>query len=128
MFSARSRVGKAFAVEQKIGELKKLLLKNKVVENNKRNNNRKKPNKSMKKATTNLNNTISAKYGISPEFKEIYNFHRLNKVKGDLERRERLGINSDDRKNNKLRETLNTREKVLVSAERLKKKYAPVNF
>ena len=131
MFSTRLRGGKTFAGEQKIRRLKKLLLKSKIIE--KRNKNRINPNKLIKKATIKLNNTKSAKYGISPEsveeksiknkeFKEVYDFHWLNKLKEDLKRRERSDINSDNRKKNKLRKPLDRAEKVSVLAKRLKNK------
>ena len=95
MYSAHLRGGKAFAAEQKIHELKKLLLRSKRIEKFK--GKRIKPNELIKKATFNLNNTRSAKYGYSPEqieeqalkpntgkyFQEVYDFHDLMKVKED---------------------------------------------
>ena len=83
--------------------------------------------------------TKYAKYDISPEsveeksirnkvFKEVYDFYLLNKVKEDLERRKRSDVNSNNRKKNKLREPLDIGEKVLVLAERLKKKDDPSNL
>ena len=65
MYSTNLRDGKAFAAEQKIRELKKLLLRSKRVQ--KSFSKRIKPNELIKKATFNLNNTRSAKYGFSPE-------------------------------------------------------------
>ena len=59
MFSTRLRGGKAFVADQKIRELKKLLLKSKIIE--KRNKNRINRNKLIKKATANLNNIKSVK-------------------------------------------------------------------
>ena len=70
MLSAKTWGGKAFAAEQKIRELKKLI----------------------KKATSSLNKTRSGKYGFSPNqieekslenkyFTDIYDFHRLVRVK-----------------------------------------------
>ena len=53
--------GKAFAAEQKMRELKKTLSRNKRMEKFK--GKRIKPNELIKKATFNLNNTRSAKYG-----------------------------------------------------------------
>ena len=44
----------------------------------------------------------------------VYDFHRLNKVKKDLEKKERSDTNSDNRKKNKLREPLEKGEKVSV--------------
>ena len=89
MYSTNLRGGKVFAAEQKICELKKLLLRSKCVQ--KSFSKRIKPNESMKKASFNLNNTKSAKYGFSREqieekslnpergqqFKETYDFSRL---------------------------------------------------
>ena len=80
----------------------------------------------IKKAANNLNNTTKSIK--NKEFKEVYDFHRLNKVKEDLKRRERWDENSDNKKNNKLREPLNTGKKVLVLAERLEKKNAPCSL
>ena len=59
------RGGKAFAAEQKFRELKKLLLRSKRIK--KSLGKRVKPNKLIKKATFNLNNTRSVKYGFSPD-------------------------------------------------------------
>ena len=58
MFSAKTRRGKVFAAEQKIRELKKILLKSKIIE--KRSGKGFKPNELIKKATNNLNKTRSA--------------------------------------------------------------------
>ena len=55
MYSTNLRDGKAFAAEQKIRELKKLLLRNKCVQ--KSFSKRIKPNELIKKTTFNLNNT-----------------------------------------------------------------------
>ena len=61
MYSTHVRGGKAFAAEQKICELKKLLWRSKRIE--KFNGKRIKPKELIKnKATFNLNNTKSAKY------------------------------------------------------------------
>ena len=65
MYSTHLRSRKAFAAEQKIHELKKLLLRSKRIEKFK--GKRIKPNKLIKKTTFNLNNTRSVKYGYSPE-------------------------------------------------------------
>ena len=64
MYSTNSRGGKAFAVEQKIRKLKKALLRSKRMEKFK--GKLIKPNELIKKATFNLNNTRSTKYGYSP--------------------------------------------------------------
>ena len=95
MYSAHLRGGKAFAAEQKIHELKKLLFKSKHIEKFK--GKRIKPNELIKKETFKLSNTRSAKYGYSPEqieekalkrdtgkyFQEVYDFNHLMKVKED---------------------------------------------
>ena len=93
MYSTNLRGGKAFAAEQKICELKKLLFRSKRVQ--KSFSKRIKPNELIKTATFNLNNTRSAKYGFSPaqieekslspergqQFKETYDFSRLWRIK-----------------------------------------------
>ena len=135
MYSPHWRGGKDFAAEPKICELKKLLLRSKRIEKFK--GKRIKPNELIKKATFNLNNTRSAKYGYSSEqieeqalkldtgeyFQEVYDFHRLMKVKEDRDRRERFDSKIDRRKK-RLRDPLEIGEKVLVLAERLRKKDA----
>ena len=83
------RRGEAFAAKQKIGELKKLLLRSTRIEKFK--GKRIKPNELIKKAMFHINNTRSTKYGYSPKqieeqaldpktgkyFQEVYEFHRL---------------------------------------------------
>ena len=64
MYSTKLRSGKAFAAEEKIHELKKILLGSKhikIMEGK-----RVKPNDLIKKATSNLNNTRSVKSGYVP--------------------------------------------------------------
>ena len=137
MCSSHLRGGKALTAEQKIRELKKLLLKTKHIEKLKK---KKciKPNDLIRKATFNLNNKKFEKYGYSSEqieeqslnpkkgkeFQEIYDFHHLIKVKEDRDRRERFDIKSDKRRK-KLRDPLEIGEKVLVLAKHLRKKNAP---
>ena len=93
MNSKNLRGGKTFVVEQKIRELKKPLLRSKRMENFK--GKRIKRNELIKKATFNLNNTRSTKYGylcqqieeqaLDPKtgkyFQEVYNFDQVIKVK-----------------------------------------------
>ena len=85
----------------------------------------------VKKATKNLNKTWSAKYGFSRNqieenslennyFTDIYDFHRLVRVKEHEDRTVRSMEKEDDRKRRKLREPLDIRGKVLIIAERLK--------
>ena len=134
MFSTRLRGGKAFAAEQKIRELKKMVFKTKrayKLQGKKIN-----PKQIMEKVVENLNKTNSEKYGLPPEtiekksleseyFKEIYDFHRLVKVTKGINRYERYNEKLDKKQKRKLREPLNIGENVLVLAERLKKKDAP---
>ena len=134
MFSTRLRGGKAFAAEQKIKELKKVIFKTKrrYKLQKKKINSR----EIIKKAVENLNRINSEKYGLSPDiiekksleseyFKEIYDFHRLVKVTKGINRYERYNEKLDKKQKRKLREPLNINEKVLVLAERIKKKDAP---
>ena len=127
MFSTNVRGGKAFAAEQNIRDLKKLLLKSKNID--KRNKKKINPKKLIEKATNNLNKTATQKYGIEPEtveeksliddnFKELYEFHRLTKIGKDFDTRDRFNTKQDQRNNRKLREPLEIHEKVLAQAER----------
>ena len=134
MFSTRLRGGKAFAAEQKIRELKKVIFKTKrryKLQKKKINS-----KQIMKKAVENLNKINSEKYGLPPDiiekksleseyFKEIYDFHRLVKITKGINRYERYNEKLDKKQKRKLREPLNINEKVLVLAERIKKKDAP---
>ena len=84
-----------------------------------------------------MNKITSQKYGFSPDFveekktlsdekfHEIYDFHRLVKVRKFAERYERSDIKSDRQFRKKLRSPLEISEKVIVLAERLKKNDAP---
>ena len=83
-----------------------------------------------------MNKTNSEKYGLRPEiiekkilannvFKEVYDFYRLVKVSKAADRYERYNEKLDEKQKRKLRETLKIDEKVLVLAERIKKKDAP---
>ena len=134
MFSSRLRGGKAFAAEQKIRELKKVIFKTKRTYKlqKKKINSR----EIIKKAVENLNKINSEKYGLPPDiiekksleneyFKEIYDFHRLVKVTKGINRYERYTEKLDRKQKRKLREPLNINEKVFVLAERIKKKDAP---
>ena len=138
MFHSKVRRGKAFAAEQKIREFKNFLLKSKRFEKDK--GKRIKLNDLIKKAAQNMNETISTKYELAPEttekrslipndskyFKEIYDFMRLKKIGNNQARNERYNEKIDKRK--RLRSPLNLDEKVLVLAERLRKKDAPGNL
>ena len=134
MFSSRIRGGKAFAAEQKIRELKKVIFKTK--RNYKLQKKKINSKQIIEKAVENLNKTNSEKYGVAPEtiekktlendtFREIYDFYRLSKVTKDANRYERFNEKLDKKQKKKLREPLNIGEKVMVLAERVKKKDAP---
>ena len=134
MFSSRLRGGKAFAAEQKIRELKKVIFKTKrTYKLQKKKINSK---EIIKKAVENLNRINSEKYGLPPDiiekksleneyFKEIYDFHRLVKVTKGINRYEKYTEKLDRKQKKKLREPLNINEKVFVLAERIKKRDAP---
>ena len=138
MFTTSLRGRKAFAAEQK-SEFKKILLRSKRIE--KYNKKRMKLNDLIKKATFNLNNVKSVKYGFAPEqieekslnketgkeFTEIYDLHRLIKVKENKDRIQRHDLKIDSRKKH-LRSPLEIGEKVFVLSEHLKKKDAPGKF
>ena len=88
-----------------------------------------------------MNETISTKYQLAPEtiekrslnpndgkyFQEIYDFMRLRKIGNNQMRNDKYNQKLDRRKR-KLRSPLNSDERVLVLAERLKKKDAPGNL
>ena len=139
MFHTWLRGGKAFAAEQKIREFKKLLLRGKRLE--KQQGRRLKPTELIKKVTQHMNNVISTKYELAPEtvekrsldpndgeyFQEIYDFMRLRKIGNNRLQNEKYSEKLGKRKR-KLRIPLNLDEKVLVLAERLKKKDATGNL
>ena len=100
-----------------------------------------KPNDLIRKAAKNMNETISTKYNLAPEtiekrslnpndgkyFQQIYDFVRLRKIENNQMRNDKYNQKIDRRKRT-LRSPLNLNEKVLVLAERLKKKDAPGNL
>ena len=111
MYSTNLRGEKAFAAEQKIRELKKLLLRSKRIK--KLLGKRVKPNETNQtKPTFNLNNTRSVKYRFSPEqnekksldtkesqnFRETYDFSRLWRIKEAQGRSERYAKYLDSQK------------------------------
>ena len=114
---------------KKIGELKKLLLRSKRIEKFKRK--RITPNKLIIKATFNLNNKKSAspeqieEQALDPKtgkyFQEVYDFHRLIKVKENRDRKKQFDPKVDRRKKH-LADPLEVGENVLVLDERLRKK------
>ena len=114
---------------KKIGELKNLLLRSKRIEKFKRK--RITPNKLIIKATFNLNNKKSAspeqieEQALDPKtgkyFQEVYDFHRLIKVKENRDRTKQFDPKVDRRKKH-LADPLEVGENVLVLDERLRKK------
>ena len=114
---------------KKIGELKKLLLRSKRIEKFKRK--RITPNKLIIKATFKLNNKKSAspeqieEQALDPKtgkyFQEVYDFHRLIKVKENRDRTKQFDPKVDRRKKH-LADPLEVGENVLVLDERLRKK------
>ena len=94
-----------------------------------------KPIDIKKTATTNMNKTKSTKYQTEPEeverkslkddnFREKFDFYRIEKVGKSSKRTKKYLIKKDSNKR-KLRQPLMIGEKVLVLAERIKKKDAP---
>ena len=136
MYHTKISDGKAFAAEQKIREFKKILLRSKRFEKMKKK--RIKPNQLIKNAAKVMNETVSLKYGLPPEvikeksldlnnekyFREVHDFARLRKVEDNQLRNQKYDQKIDRRKRT-LRSPLYLDEKVLVLAERLKKKDAP---
>ena len=140
MFHSKVRGGTAFAAEQKIRELKKILLKTKRFVKSR--GERIKPNQLIKKAVENMNETASTKYGVSPENvenktidsskdsefnREMYDFLRVKKVANNQYRNMKYDTKKD-RRQKRLRNPLYLDEIVFVLAERLKKKDAPSKF
>ena len=139
LFHSKLRGGKAFAAEQKIREFKKILLKSKRFI--KRKGQQLRPLQVIKKAVENMNETISTKYGVSPESvekstfdlkngefnREMYDFQRIKKIDNNIYRTKKYEIKKDKRRK-KLRSPLYLNEKVLILAERLKKRDAPSKF
>ena len=88
-----------------------------------------------------MNETISTKYYLAPEtiekrslnpndgkyFQKIYDFVRLRKIENNRMRKDKYNQKIDRRKRT-LRSPLNLNRKVLVLAERLKKRDAPGNL
>ena len=134
MFTTKNRGGKAYFAEQKIREFKKILFR--IKKSHKRLKKRLNSAKLIKQAVQNMNNTKTEKYSLEPEvierkslqnenFKERYDFHRLNQITKAPERYKRHDIKIDLKRKKKLREPLVIGERVLILASRLKKKDAP---
>ena len=95
--------------------------------------------KLIHKAAENMNSINSQKSGYAPNaieekaveserFRDIYDFYGLVKVKQHAERCKHADIEKDKKLRRKLRELPVIGEKVLVLAERLKKRNTPGNL
>ena len=133
MFTISVRGGKAFAAKQKIRELKiriwKLNTQKLKIS----------PTKIISSSADNMNSVQSKKCGLSPDeiekkslsserFRTLFNFHRIERTKLVNNRLDKYDKKKYKAKRRKLRENLNIGEKVLVLAERIKKKSAPGKF
>ena len=97
------------------------------------------PTKIITTSAENMNSVLNEKYGISPndiekkslsseKLRTLFNFHRIEKIKQVNDRLDRYDGKKYSVKRRKLRENLNVGERVLVLAERIKKKSAPGKF
>ena len=130
MFTTSAHRGKAFAAEQKIKELKTRISKLNAQKQNISST------KIILNSAINMNNVPSEKYGLTPEeiekksisnerFRTIFNMHPIERTELIHDRLTRYDKKKYDRTKKKLRENLNINEKVLVLAERIRKKSAP---
>ena len=133
MFTTAVRGGKAFAAEQKIRELmsrsaKLSVLKMKVA-----------PTMTILSSAENMNNVVNEKYGISPndiekkslsskKFKTLFNFHRIECTKIIHDRLDKYDGKKYGAKKKKLCKDLDVGKKVLILAERIRKKSVPGKF
>ena len=131
MFSTKTCSGKAFAAEQKIREFKKIFKSKRLHKSTK--TSRLNLKKLIKNPVENMNKTNSQKYDLAPDtiekkslenenFWEVYDFRRMVKVSKNAERYKGDDIKFDKKYRKKLRSPWIVGEKVLVLAERLKKK------
>ena len=132
MFTTSVRGGKAFAAEQKNREFKRRIAKlnaEKLIS----------PTKIISGSASNMNSDQNEKYDLSPDeiekkylsserFRTLFNFHRIEKTKLVNDRLDRYNKKKYRAKRRKLRENLTVDEKVLVLAERIRKKSAPGKF
>ena len=133
MFTSSVRGGKAFAAQQKIREVKTRILKLNAQKL------KFSPAKIVQNSTLNINLMKSTKHGLFPEeiekrslagerFKTVFNMHRIEKTQRLHRRLDKYDVMKYSAKRKKLRERLFVGEKVLVLAERIKKKAAPGKF
>ena len=133
MFTTSVRGGKTFAAEQKNRELKTRIskLNGKKLKIS--------PTKIISNSADNMDSVQSKKYGLSPDeilkkslsserFRIFLNFHRIERTKLTQDRLDRYDERKYKKKRRKLRENLNIDEKVLILAERIRKKSAPGKF
>ena len=128
MFTTSIHGGKAFAAEQKIRELqtriaklnaqKLKILSTKVILSSASNTNKYGP----------IPEKIEQKSLFNERFGTIFNMHQTEKTKLTHERLKRRDDKKYNRKKKKLRENLNINKKVLVLAERIRKKSVPGKF
>ena len=133
MFATSVRGGKAFAAEQKIRKVKTRILKLNAQKLKMTHT------KIVLGSAENINNVQREKYGLTPKeiekksisnerFRAIFNIHWIERTKLVHDRLNRYNKKKYDRKKKKLRENLNINKKVLVLAERIRKKSAPGKF
>ena len=128
MFTTSVGGGKAFAAEQKIRELETRIStlnaqKLKIL-----------PTKIILNSAINMKNFPSDRYGLTPEesisierFRTIFKMHRIKRTKLVHHKKSRYDKKKKWQKKN-MRENLNNNKKVLVLAERIRKKSAPESF
>ena len=133
MFTSSVRGGKAFVAEQKIREFKTRISKLNAQKL------KISPSKIIQNSTLSLNLMKGVKYGLSPEeiesrslagerFKTPFNMHRIEKTQKLHRKLDRYDVMKYSAKRKKLRDELFIDEKILVLAERIKKKAAPGKF
>ena len=133
MFATSVRGRKAFAAEQKIRKVKTRILKLNAQKLKMTHT------KIVLGSADNINNVQREKYGLTPKeiekksisnerFRAIFNIHWIERTKLVHDRLNRYNKKKYDRKKKKLRENLNINKKVLVLAERIRKKSAPGKF
>ena len=130
--------GRAFAVEQKLMELKKRLSGLLVLQRNSKAK-LKSPDILIQKAVENMNTLHTAKYGVKPDkiekrslesdwFREWFDISRLSRISKAQPRYERYQKKKYIRKKKKLKVPLEVGEDVLLLSSRIKKKSDPGKF
>ena len=133
MFTSSVREGKAFAVEQKIRELRTRISK---LSSQKL---KATPTEIIQNSAFNMSNMESEKYGLSAEeiekrslageqFKPMFNIHKIEKPKKLFDRLSKYDRKGYSVKRKNLREDLMVGEKVFVLAKRIKRKAVPDKF